>query len=61
MAKQYYFTQKKLIALASTIYKFYTSILVLLLTNYGKQHQILQYSQKGFRHKENSHTKSKQF
>ena len=37
------------IALANTIYKFFNNTLILLLSTYGKQHQILYDSQEGLR------------
>ena len=37
------------IALANTIYKFFTSTLTFILSAYGEKHQILHDSQKGFR------------
>ena len=37
------------IALANTIYKFFTSTLTFILSTYGKKHQILHDSQEGFR------------
>ena len=39
------------IALANTIYKFYTSTLTSILSAYGEKHQILHESQEGFRAK----------
>jgi hypothetical protein len=42
-------TNHKPIALANTIYKFFTSTITAQLANYGKKHQILQNSQEGFR------------
>jgi hypothetical protein len=42
-------TNHRPIALANTIYKFFTSIITAQLANYGKKHQILQNSQEGFR------------
>ena len=42
------------IALANTIYKFYTSTLTSLLTSYGQQHRLLHFSQEGFRPQRNT-------
>jgi hypothetical protein len=42
-------TNHKQIALANTIYKFFTSTITAQLANYGKKCQILQSSQEGFR------------
>jgi hypothetical protein len=42
-------TNHRPIALANTIYKFFTSTITAQLANYGKKHQILQNSQEGFR------------
>jgi hypothetical protein len=42
-------TNHRPIALANTIYKFFTSTITVQLANYGKKHQILQNSQEGFR------------
>ena len=39
----------RLIALANTIYKLFTSSLTLILSAYGERHQILHHSQEGFR------------
>ena len=39
------------IALANTIYKFYTSTLTSILSAYGEKHQILHERQEGFRAK----------
>jgi hypothetical protein len=42
-------TNHRPIALANTIYKFFTSTITAQLANYGEKHQILQNSQEGFR------------
>jgi hypothetical protein len=42
-------TNHRPIALANTIYKFFTSTITTQLANYGEKHQILQNSQEGFR------------
>jgi hypothetical protein len=42
-------TNHRPIALANTIYKFFTSTITAQLANYGEIHQILQNSQEGFR------------
>ena len=42
-------TNHKSIALANTIYKFFTSTLTSILSTFGEKHQILHDSQKGFR------------
>ena len=42
-------TNHRPIALANTIYKFFTSTITLILSEYGKEHQILHDSQEGFR------------
>jgi hypothetical protein len=42
-------TNHRPIALANTIYKFFTSTITAQLSNYGKKYQILQNSQEGFR------------
>jgi hypothetical protein len=42
-------TNHRPIALANTIYKFFTSTLTAQLSNYGEKYQILQNSQEGFR------------
>ena len=42
-------TNHRPIALANTIYKFFTSTLTLILSAYGEEHQILHDSQEGFR------------
>jgi hypothetical protein len=42
-------TNHRPIALANTIYKFFTSTIIAQLANYGEKHQILQNSQEGFR------------
>ena len=42
-------TNHRPIALANTIYKFYTSTLISILSAYGERYQILHDSQKGFR------------
>ena len=44
-------TNHILIALANTIYKFFTSTLTSILSAYGERHQILHDSQEGFRAK----------
>ena len=43
------FTNHRPIALANTIYQFFTSTITAQLANYGEKHQILQNSQEGFR------------
>lgn len=45
----YHLINHKPIALASTIYKLFTSTIMSILVIYGKQHQILHNSQGGFR------------
>jgi hypothetical protein len=47
-------TNYRPIALANTIYKFYTSTLTALLTSYGEQHRLLHFSQEGFRPQRNT-------
>ena len=42
-------TNHRPIALANIIYKLFTSTLTLILSAYGEKHQILHYSQEGFR------------
>ena len=42
-------TNHRPIALANTIYKFFTSILTSILSAYGEKHQILHDNQEGFR------------
>jgi hypothetical protein len=42
-------TNHRPIALANTIYKFFTSTITTQLANYGEKYQILQNSQEGFR------------
>jgi hypothetical protein len=42
-------TNHRPIALANTIYKFFTSTITAQLANYGEKHQILQNNQEGFR------------
>jgi hypothetical protein len=42
-------TNHRPIALANTVYKFFTNTITIQLANYGEKHQILQNSREGFR------------